>query len=166
MNSLMLDLTFLDTIQRLWNKESLDKLDKCLVVFREDGGDDGTEECFINFCSDFAMARNKFINNMKDLSLIMKCRAKADSDSKFGGQQCAEFMKDIQIACDKYINTTIYSRDNNKSLISQVISKVRDVANKDEKYAWDFESKARRTYLEKGIDITTEILKGSDYERI
>lgn len=166
LNSLMIDLTFLDSIKKLWEKESLEKVEKCILFFKDDGSDEGTEECFIRFCTDFDSAKNKFINDLRDLPLIMKCRVKGDNNSKFGGQQCAEFMRNIQNACDRYLNSTIYSKDNHKSILSEIISRIRSVADNDETYAWKFENKARMVYSETGKDITEEILKSTYYEDI
>lgn len=166
MSETMPDLTFLDSQKKLWEKDILQKIEQCIYVFKENGGDEATEDCFNEFCLNFDSAKYNFINKIRDIRLIMKCRTKADDDSKFGGQQCAEFMHDIQNACNKYLNATIYYESNYETSPVNVIRKMRNMAEASERKAWEFEDRARQTYASSGKDITLDIINETIYTEI
>ena len=157
----MPDLTFLENQngKKLWEKDILEKVGQCLHVFKVNGGEEATEDCFTRFCLDFDYAKYRFKNKIKDVNLIMKCRTKADSNSMFGGQQCAEFMAEIQNYCNGYLNATIYSDKPRSISPVGVIRKIRNMAEASENKAWEFENKARELYASTGKDITLDIIK-------
>ena len=167
MSAIMPDLTFFDISNKnFWDKEILEKIDACLRAVRESGGHSSEEPCLQTFLMDFASAKNNFIAKTRNIRLIMNCRTKADNNSNFGGQQCAEFMKEIQQACDKYLNNSIYSDNKDENLPSNIIKKIRNMAQKSETVAWNFENKAKQEYLNTGKDNTLEIFVKSGYNEL
>ncbi len=163
MANIIPDLTFLVSEKKLWEKKVFEKIEECISIFKERDNPESKEDCFKIFCLDFESAKYNFMNKIRDIQLIMKCRTKADNNSKFGGQQCAEFMQDIQAACNKYLNTTVYSDNNSGNSQMYVIKSVRDMAKSSEIEAWEFENKARDIYASTGKDITLDIIKQTMY---
>lgn len=161
--SIMIDLTFLDKPKYLWDKEIVDKMDSTLKLFRESQTDQSVEECFLTFCLDYQGAKADFINKLRELPLIMKCRTKADAEFNFGGQQCAKFTDKIRETSDKYLNSSIYTKDNSITSIPFMIKRMREKAIKDKQSALDFEEKTRMNYLSTGKDNTLEIFSKSGY---
>ena len=94
--------------------------------------------------------------------MIMNCRVKGNSGSHFGGQECAKFVSLIRRASEKYLSN-LPDGNYEEGYIGYVIRQVKDKARRDEKYAWDFEKKARQEYATTGKDITLDILKESGY---
>lgn len=159
----MPDLTFLNSDKNLWEKKIFKKVEACIDVFKVNANEETTEDCFHEFCLNFDSAKYNFKNKVRDIDLIMKCRTVADNGSKFGGQQCAEFMNDIQNACNKYLNSTIYSNHDHENSTVSVIKKIRNMAEVSEKNAWIFENEARQEYINTGRDRTLEIIKETSY---
>jgi hypothetical protein len=95
--------------------------------------------------------------------MIMSCRVKGDSDSHFGGLECAELMKSFRFSSEKYLKESVYSSDMFEGTIAYMISKIREKAKEDEKYAWNIEKTVYRDYVSLGVDNTLNMLKASGY---
>lgn len=157
------DLTFLLSNKNLWEKDIFQKVEQCIRAFKENKTDESTEPCFTRFCLDFDSAKYDFINKIREIKLIIKCRTKADSNSKFGGQQCAEFMQNIENACINYLNSTIYSNNRSEISLVNVIRGIKNMATSSAAKAWEFENEARDKYASTGKDITLDIIKQTIY---
>lgn len=164
--SIMIDLSFLIAPQHLWDKKIIDKLDFSIKSFRESKMEESDEECFLTFCLDFQGAKSDFINKLRDLSMLMKCRTKADTNSNFGGQQCASFVDTIKTISDKYLNSSIYFKETSALSIPYMIKGLRKKAEEDKPYALEFEEKTKMTYLSTGKDNTLEIFNNSGWRDI
>ena len=116
---------FLKTNYRLWHPYMLDEIFKLLKDFSACNDPEAKEQCLQNIIFEFADARSKFMQEMQDIHLIMKCRTKGDNNSHFGGQECAKFMGYIAAACDKYIQSTAYASPIIEGSIAEVIDKIR-----------------------------------------
>lgn len=163
MPATMPDLTFFDSDRCLWDKKILGKIRECISAIKENGGDEANEDCLQIFFLDFEQAQSNFINKIRSLPLIMKCRTKADSESNFGGRQCAEFMKEIERACDKYFNMSIYSNSAKDTSPVYIVKKIKSMAYRSETNAWEFEDRTRQEYLNTGKDNTLEIFRKAGY---
>ena len=96
--------------------------------------------------------------------MIMSCRARGDTDSKFGGEQCARFANSFCKACDKSLNSLGGKEKFEENSPESLILELRNKAKQDEKAAWDFEKETKKEYLITGRDNSLEILELSGYE--
>jgi len=150
---------FLNKGKYLWNKKVVDKMLAELKEFQKSH----PERFLTEFILELEQANRKFLQSMKDIILIMNCRAKGNDNSHFGGMECAEFMKDIVRACDKYLNLT--AGDNLKEgTIGFIVSQIKFRAKKDEIFAREFEKETRENYISLGKDNSLEIFEKSGYE--
>lgn len=147
----------------LWDKILVKKIFKTLNDFKDEGSNAALERRFTILLIELKMAYNEFLENVRDLPMVMNCRARGDNDSKFGGEQCARFAGSFCKACEKYLNSSKKENFEEKSLESLILE-LRDKANQDEKTAWNFEKEAKKEYLINGKDNSLEILKSSGYE--
>ena len=154
---------FLKSNYRLWHPYMLDEIFKLLKDFSECNDPEAKEQCLQMLIFEFADARSKFMQEMQDIHLIMKCRTKGDNNSHFGGQECAKFMGAIAAACDKYIQSTAYASPIIEGSIAEVIDKIRKKARGDRSYANTFELSTKQTYLTYGTDKTLDIFRESGY---
>ncbi len=157
------DLTFLISDKNLWEKDIFQKVEQCIRAFKENNTDESTESCFTRFCLDFDSAKYDFINKIREINLIINCRTIANSNSNFGGQQCAEFMQNIENACINYLNSTIYSNNQSEISLVNVIRGIKNMAASSAAKAWELENKAREEYASTGKDITLDIIKQTIY---
>lgn len=147
----------------LWDKILINKIFKTLNDFKNGGNHAALERKFTILLIELKMAHDEFLENVRDLPMVMSCRTKGNSNSKFGGEQCAKFANSFCRACDKYLNSLNKEKFEEKSLESLILE-LRDKAKHDEKIAWDFEKETKKEYLITGKDNSLEILKSSGYE--
>ena len=159
----LIDLTFFEKNKYLWDREMVGKVDAILRAFLESDYDQAKEPCFFTFCNKFNDARTSFENDIRDLSMIMKCRVKGDSSSRFGGQQCATFMNRIVNIVDEYLSLSIYLNSVSEFAIPCILKRIKARAESDKLYALEFENKAMQEYQNFGIDISWDIFKQSGW---
>lgn len=159
-----LNSSFLKNSTRyLWDKSLIEKIFKTLNDFKDKEDKKTLERNFTVFLIEIKMAYDEFLKNVKDLPMIMSCRARGDNDSKFGGEQCAHFANSFCKACEKYLS--FLSKENSEeNSLGNLVLDLRDKAKQDEKTAWDFEEETKKEYLITGKDNSLEILKSSGYE--
>lgn len=160
----IIETSFLDKGRYLWDKRVMKKILSELESFQSQEADESKERCFTEFILEIQQAYRLFLRKIDDLPMIMNCRVKGDSDSHFGGLECAELMKSLRFSADKYLRTSIYLSIASEGTISYVVSKIRDKAKEDEKYAWDIEKKVYQDYTSFGIDNTLDMLRKSGYK--
>lgn len=146
----------------LWDKLLVKKIFQALNDFKNSGNPKASERKFTILLIELKMAYDEFLENIRDLPMIMNCRARADNDSKFGGKQCAQFANSFCKACEKYLNSLSKETFEEKGL-ENLILELRDKAKSDEKTAWEFEKETKKEYLITGKDNSLEILKSSGY---
>lgn len=152
------DDSFLESNNYLWDKKIYDKILKSFDTFEKNDIQEVKQEKFKILMLEFKMAQKKLFQEIKDLSIIMKCRTKGDTDSHFGGQECAEFAKSIRGSCEKYL-ADLKGENIKKETLGYFIKQIRDKAKNDEECAWKFEKEARQIYNIDGKDNTMVILK-------
>ena len=152
------DDSFLESSGYLWDRKIYDKIFRSFDTFRENNIEGITQEKFKTLLLEIRMSRKEFLQKVKDLDIVMQCRNKADNDSHFGGQECAEFAKCIRSSCEKYL-ADLKSENIKKETLEYFIKKIRDKAKNDEAYAWNVEKNFRQTYIIEGKDNTMQILK-------
>jgi len=153
--------SFLKKGKYIWSKRVVTQLKKILEEIKSSGTAESSERCFVEFILELDSAYKAFLQNVKDLPMIMNCRARGNNKSHFGGQECAELASDFRQAAEKYLN--LFSRDVSEGTVSHIATTIKEKARKDEMYAREFESRAAKDYLASGIDNTLNILKESGY---
>ncbi len=151
---------FLKKGKYLWDKNVLDKMFFKLKDFQKFY----PERYFTEFILELEQANKKFLQSMRDIVLIMNCRAKGDDKSHFGGMECAEFMKDIVKACDKYLNSCTNINSQVEGTIEFIIYQIKLKAKKDELFAREFEKETREKYISLGSDNSLEIFEKAGYK--
>lgn len=146
----------------LWDKLLIKKILKTLNDFKDE--EKTSKRNFTLFLIELKMAYDEFLGSVKDLPMIMSCRARGDNDSKFGGEQCARFANSFCKACDKYLNSLGGKEKFEENSHESLILELRNKAKQDEKAAWDFEKETKKEYLITGRDNSLEILESSGYE--
>lgn len=159
----LLNTTFIESGNYFWSVEVLSELIEFIDDLKESGGEEVYERSFELFDISLNKAINEFLRDMKELKLIMNCRAKGDDNSHFGGEECARFMTKIMDACAVYLKTSKFLSGNEQGDLGYVIRGIKDKARKDRGYAMDFEKSARTLYMSEGIDKTEEIFKKAGY---
>ena len=159
----LVNTTFLHSANYFWSVEILSALVEFIDDLKEDGGEEVRERSFELFNISLVKAINEFLRDMKELKLIMNCRAKGDDSAHFGGEECARFMTKIMDACAVYLKNSKFLDGNNEGDLGYVIRGIREKARKDRASAIDFEKSARTLYLSEGVDKTEEIFKESGY---
>ena len=147
----------------LWDKILIKKIFKSLNDFRNERNEETLERRFIILFIELKMAYDEFLENVRDLPMIMSCRARGDNESKFGGEQCARFANSFCKACDKYLNS-LNKENFEERDFENLVLELRDKAKQDEKIAWDFEKETKKEYLITGKDNSLEILKLGGYK--
>ena len=160
----MIETSFMDGGKRLWDKRIIDKILSELKSFQNLNLEESKERCLTELILEFEQAYRVFVSKIKDLPMIMNCRVKGDNDSHFGGIECAELMKSFRFSSEKYLKESAYSASVLEGTISYMISKIKNKAKEDEKYAWEIEKKIYSDYLSLGVDNTLEMLKSSGYK--
>ena len=160
----IIDTSFLDKGKYLWDKKVINKIFSELKDFQNQNFEESKERYFDELILEYDQAYRLFLEKIGDLPMIMSCRVKGDTDSHFGGLECAELMKSFRFSSDKYLKESAYSSVTFEGSIAYVISKIREKAKQDEKYAWEIEKKVYRDYISLGVDNTLEILKSSGYK--
>ena len=160
----VIDTAFLKKDLRLWDKRGLNIIFEKFQEFSNQEVAESQDRCFVRYLLELEQANRLFLRRVKELPMIMKCRTKGDDTSRFGGQECAEFMKAIRDASDKYLNESEYADASIENTIGDFATKIRNKARSDEKYAWDFEKTTKQEYLTWGKDNTLEIFKKAAYD--
>lgn len=159
-----IDNTFLKiNTNYIWSKSIVTKIFETLENFEKNDNPESKERRFTEFFIELKVAYNKFLQNIKDLPLIMNCRVKGDIDSKFGGEECLKFAQNLQNSCNKYLHFSSIANNFVEGSIEQFILTIKEKAKKEEKIAIDFENQTKQNYLISGNDNTLEILKQSGY---
>ena len=154
------DDTFLEKNQYLWKRDFWEDLSKWFNEQQDNNIDESNERCFIKMKLEFEEAYRKLQQDIKELPLIMNCRVKGDSNSNFGGKQCARFVNSIRKSAEKYIKDSTYFKEKG---VKKFITKIRDKARENEQYAWEFEKKAKQEYSTSGVDNSLKIFRESGY---
>lgn len=156
------DSSLKSSTRYLWDKLLIKKILKTLNDFKDE--EKTSKRNFTLFLIELKMAYDEFLGSVKDLPMIMSCRARGDNDSKFGGEQCARFANSFCKACDKYLNSLDGKEKFEENSPESLILELRNKAKQDEKAAWDFEKETKKEYLITGRDNSLEILESSGYE--
>lgn len=156
------DSSLKSSTRYLWDKLLIKKILKTLNDFKDE--EKTSKRNFTLFLIELKMAYDEFLGSVKDLPMIMSCRARGDNDSKFGGEQCARFANSFCKACDKYLNSLGRKEKFEENSPESLILELRNKAKQDEKAAWDFEKETKKEYLITGRDNSLEILESSGYE--
>ncbi len=172
-----ISVSFMRPGVRIWDKEFLEKMIKFLKKYQLLDNEVSNERCFAEFILEVEQAYRVFLEEIKDLPIIMKCRVKGDGDSHFGGQECAEFAKTLRHFSEKYLKSTnfkhgyqvVSSNFNQNSNVDSFesiydfISRVRDLARTGEQIAKEIEVKVHQEYVSLGKDHTLDALKEAGY---
>ena len=159
----MIDTGFLNKGKYLWYQKVLEGMFKKLEEFKLYEIDEAKESCFEIFLRDMYDAQNIFYIKIKDLPLIMKCRTMGDNKSHFGGQECAEYMKDIRRLCETYLKESNFSDNIEEGTIANAITNIRAKARQDESSAWEIEKENIKTYEISGKDNSLNIFRIAGY---
>lgn len=159
----MIDAGFLNKGKYLWYQKVLAGMFKKLEEFKSYEIEESKEECFKIFLRDMYNSQKIFHIKIKDLPLIMKCRTMCDDKSHFGGQECAEYMKDIRIICETYLKESDFSDNIEEGSIANVITSIRTKARQDEPFAWEIEKENKTTYELSGKDNSLNIFRSAGY---
>ncbi len=160
----IIEMDFLKKDIRLWDKRFLSEIFKKLQEFNKQEIAESQDRCFVRYLLELEQANRLFLRRVRELPMIMKCRTKIDSGSHFGGQECAEFMKAIRDASDKYLNESEYADTSIENSIGDFATKIRNKAKADEKCAREFEQTTKQEYLTWGKDSTLDIFKHAGYD--
>lgn len=158
-----INTTFLDSSKPFWSVSVLEGFLEFMEDIIQSGGEEIDERSFKIFEIKINQAANEFFHAMKEMQLIMNCRTKCDSDSDFGGSECAKFMSDVIDACSEYIKTSNFLLGTSEEDLGYVIRGIKKKAIADRALAMEFEKSAKKLYLSEGIDKTMEIFKSSGY---
>lgn len=159
----ILETDFLNNAKHLWNKSIIEKMFKLLNQFKSEGDSISQERCFTEFLLESEQAYRDFLCKIKELPMIMKCRAVGDQNSHFGGEEFAQLMKAFRFSAEKYLNQTAYKDEKSENSLYCIISKIRDKAKSDEKCAWEIERQTRKEYEFSGNDGTMGVIERSGY---
>ena len=154
---------FLTKYNYLWNKDCISDMFKVLKNFQQISPSRSLTELII----ELEMAHNKFVQDIKDLPVIMNCRTKTSTDSHFGGLQCINFMESIVRACDKYLNIQTDIKPSNNTFedgsLNQIIYQTKLKAKHCRTFAREIENTNKSTYNNSGIDNSAEIFRSAGY---
>lgn len=159
-----MDTSFLDSKKYLWDKAIMKRIFSEFNDFQNSDSEESKERCFTELLIEYDYAYRSFLEKINDLPMIMSCRTKGDTDSHFGGLECAELMKSLRFSSEKYLKESAYSSDDSAGSVANMVAGVRDKAKKDEKSAWEIERIISRDYVFLGVDNTLEILEKSGYK--
>lgn len=157
------DDSFMKKGRRLWDKRLIEELFTSLEEFKNSDSEKSKERKFTEFFLEIKMAYNEFLQNIKDLPMIMNCRSKGDSESHFGGLECANFAKSFRKSSEKYLSGSLLNGNFEDGSIENLILEIRKQSCVDEEYAREFEKNTKQNYLNFGNDNTLDILKSSGY---
>ena len=155
---------FITSNKPLWAKGCLMSLNKFLNNLKKTNPEKVNNRPFKIFDMEIKQAIKKFAHDVASVQMIMNCRTKCDTDSYFGGIQCAELMRKIINSCEKYAKESdlcIIEINDEKVNIFQ---KLKEKAKKDIQTAGEFEKRTKEIYLATGIDHTTDIFVSAGYE--
>lgn len=158
-----LDTIFLSQGQYLWNKNVIDKMFEMFNKFKSTSNNLVNERCFVEFLIEMEQAYRQFLSKIKELPMIMNCRAVGDSNSHFGGQECAELMRSFRLSSEKYLNRTSYKDPALENSLYYVISQIRERAKKSEVIAREIETKLKNEYSSSGTDKTLNFINECGY---
>lgn len=159
-----IDDTFLKRGKYLWCKPVINGMFKAFNEAKKRNSPELNERCFIEFCIEIENANRKFLTDIKDLSLISKCRSVGNKNSHFGGLECVNFMKSINKASTKYLNTTEFVTPNIEQSLYYVISLIKNKSKTNELNAMKIEETIRNKYKSLNIDDTLLFLKECGYD--
>ena len=158
-----IDIDFLNKGKYLWCRQVIKNMFKAFNEAKKYDSPELSERCFIEFCIEIENANRKFINDIKDLSLISKCRSVGDENSHFGGLECANFMKSVNSSATKYLNATQYITPDVEQSLYFVISLLKNKSKADGLTALEIEKEIRNKYKSLNIDDTFLFLNNCGY---
>lgn len=159
----LVNTEFIDSPKYLWSVDVLSLFLKFIDDLKKSDGEEVHERSFEVFAVRMNQAISEFLRDMAGLGLIMNCRTKGNSDSNFGGHECANFMDKIIEICNEYLAGSQFLSGNEEGDLGYVIRGIKDKARRDRVHAMDFEKSARNLYLAQGIDKTEDIFKDAGY---
>ena len=153
----------IDSPKYFWSVPILELFLEFIDDLKESDGEEVHERSFQLFVISTNQAISEFLRDMNDLKLIMNCRTKGNSDSHFGGAECAKFMDKVVAACDEYLKNSKFLSGNNEEDLGYAIRGIKNKAKHDKAYALEFEKATKELYLSQGIDNTERIFKDAGY---
>lgn len=147
-----IDDEFLDTSKYLFNKKIIEKI---FEIFNKI---ELNETNFKNLNFELKNSYDNFIKDIKYLPTIMNCRVKGNSNSNFGGEECAKLVSLFRTHFEKYLSKT------SETIIDSFVKKIIYKAKLDEQTAWEIEKSNREEYQKSGKDNTLLILKSNGYD--
>ncbi len=157
------DDSFIKKGRRLWDKRLIEELFTSLEEFKDSESEKSKERRFTEFLLELKMSYNEFLQNIKDLPMIMNCRAKGNIESHFGGFECASIAKSFRKSSEKYLSDSLLNGNFEEGSIENLVLEIRKQSSVDEEYAREFERNTKQNYLNFGNDNTLDILKSSGY---
>ncbi len=155
---------FFDRGKYVWSKAVLEGLFSNLEQMEKSNKPAASERCFVKFHLELERAYNDFLQDLKDLPLIINCRAKGNSTSHFGGSTCLKLINSFVASADKYLSESKYSQDLTYGSPASIAKALKEKSVESINYARQFESKANSDYNTLGIDNTLKIFRESGYK--
>lgn len=176
-------VSFIKPGMNTWDKAFLENSISVLKKFQSHGSKISRERCFTEFLLELEQAYRVFLKKINDLPMIMKCRVKGDSETHFGGQECAELATSLRASAEKYLRSTRFKKssanqndanphaetlgglhiDSSNCNVYDFALIIKNMAKKDEKKAKEIEAKVYQEYVSYGKDYTLVALKNSGY---
>lgn len=147
----------------LWDKNVIEGLLERFNRYRSSQTSINSDRCFIEFVLELDQSYSTFLQDMRDLPMIINCRATGNTTSCFGGNICANLMKNFNNIAKKYLNSDSCSQTSHGDVIRQIAVAIRDKSHEDEKYAWELEESVKKEYLSSGVDKTLNIFRKAGY---
>lgn len=147
----------------IWSRSVVNGLFNALKQIRESDEPESSERCFTIFNLELERAYRDFLQDLKDLPLVISCRAKGDGNSNFGGDTCLKLAHSFVNSAEKYIKESKYSHKSFEGSAYHIAKVLKEKASCDTAYAQKFESSTAKDYCSLGIDRTLDIFRESGY---
>ena len=158
------DTTFFNSGIPIWHKNSITDILRQISTFKNTNSEQAKERCFVEFEIEVEQAIRWFLEEIKSLKLIIKCRTKADDNQHFGGYECAKLAKKLRRYGEKYLHETS-SENKSDSPVRNFISELTAKAKAEEMQAMNTEKELSNQYNANGYDGTMAKLQEFGYSQ-
>ena len=159
-----INTTFFSERTPVWHKNSITNILRQITLFKNIGSEETKERCFIEFEIEVEQAIRWFLEEIKSLKLIIKCRTKADDNQHFGGYECAKLAKKLRRYGEKYLHNTSSENKSNSSVYN-FVSELTAKAKAEEMQAMNIEKELSNQYNANGYDGTMAKLQEFGYSQ-
>ncbi len=156
--------TFFSKRTPVWHKNSITNILRQIATFKNSNSEETKERCFIEFEIEVEQAIRWFLEEIKSLKLIIKCRTKADDNQHFGGYECAKLAKKLRRYGEKYLHNTSSENKSNSSVYN-FVSELTAKAKAEEMQAMNIEKELSNQYNANGYDGTMAKLQEFGYSQ-